>query len=81
MIRHVQIRAEDLVFFTDDGKGAPGFSFWDTVTDRFMEFDGEQAFENIDEFLEYFNTSEYAKTEGMRECLLGLAVFSNVNPS
>jgi hypothetical protein len=35
------------------------FAFFDTVTDKFMEFDGEQVFEHLSDFVEIARNSEY----------------------
>ena len=43
MIRFIDIR--------NQGVGSR-FAFWDTITDRFLEIEGEQAWDNWDEFLE-----------------------------
>ena len=43
MIRFVDIR--------NQGVGSR-FAFWNTVTDRFVEIEGEQAWNNWDDFLE-----------------------------
>ena len=48
MIRFVDIRGQ--------GTGY-AFAFWDTVTDRFCEFGGEQAWEGMEDFVESFGVS------------------------
>lgn len=43
MIRFVDIR--------NQGVGSR-FAFWDTITDRFVEIEGEQAWDNWDDFFD-----------------------------
>lgn len=50
MIRYVHIRKQDDVLLDDDGEGVDGFAWWDTVTDSFLSFNGEQCWENWQEF-------------------------------
>lgn len=48
MIRFVDLRHVDM--------GAR-FAFWDTVTDRFVDLDGCQAFDDLAELADYYSTS------------------------
>lgn len=46
MIRFIDLR--------DQGTGYR-FAFWDTVTDQFLQFSGEQAWDDADDFCRNFN--------------------------
>lgn len=48
MIRFIDLRAQST---------GHRFAFWDTVTDRFVEFSGSQAWETLDEFRGDYATS------------------------
>lgn len=40
------------------------FAFWDTVTDRFCEFFGEQAWDTFEDFAEAFKLRSETEGEG-----------------
>lgn len=44
------------------------FAFWDTVIDRFCEFNNEQAWENVADFTHDFNVSGGTYNDKVRVC-------------
>lgn len=48
MIRFVDLRGQGVGY---------RFAFWDTCSDRFREFDGEQAWDSVEDFTVAFNES------------------------
>lgn len=61
MIRYIYIGDQ---VYSGDNLDNHSFAFYDTATDRFMEFDGDQVFENIEEFRESYCKSKYADKSG-----------------
>lgn len=42
------------------------FAFYDTITGVVLEFDGEQVFDNLDEFKAAYSKSEFNEKDGPR---------------
>ena len=58
MIRYVNIGAQI-------NEGEDAFAFFDTITNRFIEFDGEQVFESTIDFAFHKNHSLYSRCNGL----------------
>ena len=69
MIRFIDIRGQ--------GTGYR-FAFWDTIRNRFCEFNGEQAWESLEDFTESFNWSGGKFFDVV--CASGIKRFINLMP-
>ena len=52
--------------------GERDFSVWDTVTDRFLEINGEQSFDGLPDFLELFDAGNHNMSPGVRDRIQSL---------